>query len=127
MAARLLLRRRSEFDDQFGRYPAAVFDLDALSLGPFPDRCRVGPGGSGPTTCVSAWAADDRSRRPACGTHVRLQRLPQRLGVLGAQVDLIFRAVEAEAHRALGLSAVQIVDQQGLNLLRHVYAVPSVI
>src|SRR5260370_22558865 len=121
-----LLRRCLELDDQFGWYPPAVFDVDTLSLGPLQDRCRVRPGG-GSAAPVSAWAPGNRSRRPACGANVRLQCLPHRLGVLGAQVDLIFRAVEPEAHRVFGLSAVQIVDQQGLYLLRHVYAVPSVI
>jgi hypothetical protein len=47
--------------------------------------------------------------------------------VLGAQVDLIVRAVEPETHRVFGLSTVQVVNQQGLYLLRYVYAVPSVI
>src|SRR5271155_2926378 len=112
--ARLLLRRRLELDDQFGWYPAAVFDLDALSLGPLPDRCRVRPGGGGSAAPVPAWTPGSRSRRPACGANVRLQCLPHRLGVPGAQVDLIFRAVEPEAHRVFGLSAIQIVDQEGL-------------
>jgi hypothetical protein len=44
--------------------------------------------------------------------------------MFGAQIYLILSTVEPEAHGAFGLTAVQVVDQQGLNLLRHVYATP---
>jgi len=44
--------------------------------------------------------------------------------MLGAQVDLIVCAVKAEADRVLGLPAIQVIDQQDLHLLCHVYATP---
>jgi len=52
------------------------------------------------------------------------QRIPRRLGVPGVQVDLVLGAVQPEAGRALGLAAVEVVDDQGLDLLRH-RCVPS--
>jgi hypothetical protein len=39
--------------------------------------------------------------------------------VPGGQVDLILGAVQPEADRALGLAAVEVVDDQGLDLLGH--------
>src|ERR1700751_5389385 len=40
---------------------------------------------------------------------VARKRLPQRLGMLGVQVDLVIRAVQAEADRALSFAAVEVV------------------
>jgi hypothetical protein len=37
--------------------------------------------------------------------------------MLGVQVDLMLRAVEPEADGALGLAAVEVIDEQGLRLL----------
>jgi hypothetical protein len=43
----------------------------------------------------------------------------QCIGVLFAQVDLVFRAVEAEADGACCFAAVEIVDEERLNFLGH--------
>ena len=51
--------------------------------------------------------------------HVARQRIPQRLGMLGVQVDLVLGAVKAEADGAFGLAAIKVVDEQGLYLLGH--------
>ncbi len=39
--------------------------------------------------------------------------------MLGVEVDLILRAVEPEADGILGLTAVEVIDEQGLYLLSH--------
>src|SRR5258708_8184015 len=39
--------------------------------------------------------------------------------VLSAEVDFVFRAVQGEADGAVGLAAVDVVDEQGLDLLGH--------
>jgi hypothetical protein len=39
--------------------------------------------------------------------------------VLGVQVDLILGAVQREADRGLGFAAVEVVDEQGLDLPGH--------
>ena len=49
---------------------------------------------------------------PPCRPHIARQRVPQRLGMLGVQVDLILGAVQPEANRALSLAAVKVIDQQ---------------
>ena len=54
---------------------------------------------------------------PACSIHIPGQRIPQLPGVHGVQVDLILGAVQPEADSALGGAAVEIVDEQGLDLL----------
>ena len=47
-AAVLIPRCRPEPDDQFGRYPATVLDLNTLRLGPFADLRGVQPAGRTP-------------------------------------------------------------------------------
>ena len=64
------------------------------------------------------------ARRPARGTDIRSQGPAQRIGVPGAQVDLVLGAIQPEPDRALGLPAIEVIDQQGLHPLRHVYATP---
>jgi hypothetical protein len=48
---------------------------------------------------------------------VRLERLAQFVAVRGAEVDLVFRAVQAEADGAGRLAAVEVVNEQRLNSL----------
>jgi hypothetical protein len=55
---------------------------------------------------------------------VARQRIPQRLGMLGVQVDLVFGAVQTEADSAFSLTAIEIIDKQGLYLLGHRFSVP---
>ena len=52
-------------------------------------------------------------RRP----HIARQRVPQRLGVLSGQVDLILGAVQPEADSTFSLAAIQVIDEQDLYLL----------
>jgi hypothetical protein len=44
--------------------------------------------------------------------------------MLGAEVDLIFRAVQPEVDRTLGGAAVDVIDEQGLYLLGHGCSIP---
>src|ERR1700685_1832087 len=53
--------------------------------------------------------------RPARPCH----RVPQRLGMLRIQVDLILRAIQPEANRPFSITTVNVVDVQGLYLLSH--------
>jgi hypothetical protein len=48
------------------------------------------------------------------------QRRAQFLAVLAVQIDLIVRAVEGEPHRTFGLAAIEIVNEQRCDLLRHI-------
>jgi hypothetical protein len=50
---------------------------------------------------------------------VLLQCLAELVVVRGAEVDLVFRAVQAEADGAGRLAAVEVVNEQGLNSLGH--------
>ena len=51
--------------------------------------------------------------------HVARQRASQLLGVLGAQIDLVLRAVQPEADGAISLTAIKVIDQLDLDLLSH--------
>src|SRR2546429_5706579 len=102
---------------QFGGHPPAVFDLDALRPGPLADLGAIHP---------APWCPAPRPGRPP-GTapgpprrpRIARQRIPQRLSVLSVQVDLILGAIQPEADSALSLAAIEVVDEQGLYLLRH--------
>jgi hypothetical protein len=79
-----------EPDHQLGGYPAAVPYLDALRFGPLANLGGIQPARRCPAS-GSGWllAAPGPPRR----IHITRQRIPQRLGVPGIQVDLILGAV----------------------------------
>src|SRR6202034_3216469 len=79
--------------DDVGRDTAAVLDLDALPLGPLADLGGVDGGAASP----AAGRAPARAAGPPGMREVLLQRVAQLVAVRGAEVDLVFRAVEAEA------------------------------
>jgi hypothetical protein len=83
----LLAGRCFELHDQFSGYSASVLHLDALSLGPLADLGSVQPPlrSSAPDAGGPAGSAAD----PPPGPDIRGQGVPQLLGVLGVQVDLI--------------------------------------
>src|SRR5512140_118686 len=87
-AAPLIPRCRPEPDDQLGRYPTAVLDLDTLRLSPFADLRGVQPAGRGPARGARGPARSGATAPPR-RLDVARQRLTERLGVLGVQVDLI--------------------------------------
>ena len=64
-------------------------------------------------------------RVPPGRPHVACQRIPQRLGVLGVQVDLVLGAVQPDADSACSLAAIEVVDKQGLYLLGHGCSISS--
>src|ERR1700733_5096836 len=108
--------RRLELHDELGGYPAAVFDVDALAPGPVPDL--------GGVRAALAGLAAGPGRTPRAGlwpgrVDIRGERGAQRLGVPGAEVDLVAGAVQGEPDSAVGRAAVQVVDEQSLYLLRH--------
>src|SRR5215471_11578422 len=102
----LLSGRGLEFDHQLGWYPSTVLHLDALRLGPFADLGAVDAIGPCPAPAPGRppRTASGPPRRP----HVARQRIPQRLGVLGVQVDLILGAVQPEPDSSLSLAAIEV-------------------
>src|SRR5215472_1378905 len=124
-AATLIPRCRPELDDQLGRHPAAVLYLDTLRLSPFTNLRGVQSAGRGPAPGPRGPARSGAAAPPR-GLDVTRQRLAQRLGVLGVQVDLVLRAIQRKADRTLCLTTIDVIDEQGLYLLSHVYSVPLV-
>ena len=102
---------------QVSGYPAAVLHLDALRLGPFADLGAIDAIGPCPAPAPGRppRTASGPPRRP----HVARQRIPQRLGMLGVQVDLVIGAVQTEADSSFSLTAIKVIDEQGLYLLSH--------
>jgi hypothetical protein len=45
--------------------------------------------------------------------------------MLRVQVDLVLRTIQRKADGALGLAAIDVIDEQGLYLLGHAYSVHS--
>src|SRR5271154_6331813 len=123
--AGLVTSRRPEPDDQFGRHATAVLDFDALRLRPLTNLrgikaagCRPAPGPRGPPGRAAT--------APSCGVNVPSQRLPQLFGVLCVQVDLVLRTIQRKTDGSLCLATIDVIDEQGLYLLSHVYSVPLV-
>ena len=104
-----------ELDHQFGRHPPAVLHLDALRLGPLADLGAVHPARRCPAP-APGWPPRTAPGPPG-RMHIARQRIPQRLGMLGVQVDLVLGAVQPEADSALSLAAIKVVDEQGLYLM----------
>ena len=116
-------RCRPELDDQFGRHAAAVLDLDALGLGPFADLSGVQAAGRRPAPAPRGPAS---GAAPPRGLDVPRERLAERFGVLRVQVDLVLGTIQRKADGTLCLTAIDVIDEQGLYLLGHVYSVPLV-
>jgi hypothetical protein len=72
---------------------------------------------AGPLRSPRAGRPTGATADPPPSPHVGRQRVPQLLGMLGVQVDLVLRAVQPEADRTLCGAAVQVVDEQGLHFL----------
>ena len=106
-----------ESGHQFGGHPSAVFHLDALRLGPLTHLGGVRPAARSLASAVG-WPPGAAPRPPG-GTHVARQRLPQRPGMLGVQVDLVLGAVQREADGPFSLGAIQVIDEQDLYLLSY--------
>ena len=76
-----------------GRDTAAVLHLDALLLGPLADLGAV----DGSATALDTGRGPGRAADPAGVREVLLQYLAEVVAVRRAEVDLVFRAVQAEA------------------------------
>ena len=113
--ARTLLRGSLlEPGRQLSWHPSAVF---TSMPAPWP-RAHLGgvqPAARRPTS-GTGWPPG-AAPGPPCGTHIRRQRVSQRPGMLGVQVDLVLRAVQAKADSIFSLSAIQVIDEQDLYLL----------
>src|SRR5215470_12817809 len=121
----LIPRCRPEPDNQLGRYPAAVLDLDTLRLGPFADLHGVQSAGRGPARGARK-PPRSGATAPTRRLDVARQRLTKRLGVLGIQVDLVLGTIQRKADGTLCLTTIDVIDEEGLYLLSHVYSVPLV-
>ena len=84
-----------ELDDQLGRHPSTVFHVDAVRFGPAADLGGVRPAGSRPAS--AAGRPPGPAPGPAASRDIARQRLSQRRGMPGGQVDLIPGAVRPEA------------------------------
>src|SRR5204863_9131705 len=124
-AAVLIPRCRPEPDDQFSRNPAAILDVDTLRLRPFTDFRGVQPACRRPASGPSRPTRRGATAAPR-GVDITRQRLAERLGVLGVQVDLILGTIQRKADGPLCLTTIDVIDEQGLYLLSHVYSVPLV-
>ena len=102
------------FTTRFRRHPTAVLNLNALGLGPLPNRGRVGSVGTGRLTPAPASPPSSRARRPTSGIDVSCQCFPQRVGILSAQVDLVLHAIQPEPHGSLCVAAIEVIDKQSL-------------
>src|ERR1051326_1382929 len=117
---KLLPGRRLELRNEVRRHPAAVLDVITVRARPVADLGgveRTVRRLSGPTSGATrpAGGAADLARVG----HVLAERRAQLLRVLGAEVDLVFRPVQRKAHCALSLTAVDVVNEEGLDLLSH--------
>jgi len=86
-----------------------------MRLGPLADLSAVHPARP---AAAPGWAPGAAPSSPG-RSHIARQRIPQRLGVLGIQVDLVLGAVQREADSAFSLAAIKVVEQQDLYLLGH--------
>jgi hypothetical protein len=118
----LLPGGRFESDHQLGRYPAAVFDLDALGFGPLADLSGIQPARRGPPPGPCGPASSAAGPPPSA--HITRKRLAQLLGVFFVQVDLVLGAVQPETDGSFGGAAVKVIDEQGLDLLGHSRLIP---
>src|SRR5690349_10105589 len=113
----LLPGRGLESGHHLGGHPSAVLHVNALCLGPLADLRAVHTAPRCPASAPS-WPPGTASGSTR-GLHVACQCIPQCLGMLGVQINLILGAVQSEPDSAFGLTAIEVVDEQGLYLLSH--------
>src|SRR5258708_23791123 len=103
-------------DDARGN-PAAFLNIDPLLPGPGADGHGVD--GAGAPAAAAAGSIARRTADLAGVGDVRCEGIAQGAAVIGVQVDFVVGAVEGEPDCSLGLAAVHVVDEQGLDLLGH--------
>src|ERR1700735_3402314 len=106
---------RLAFLDQIGGDAAAVLYVVAVPLGPLADLRGV----DAITTAAAAPSAPGGAADLATVLDVLSERLAQLIAVLAAEVDLVVRAVQPEADRAIRRAAVDVVNEECLNPLSH--------
>ncbi len=121
----LVTRSRPEPDDQFSWYATAILDFDTLRLSPLTNLRGVKTAGCCPAP-APGWPPGRATTTPPCGVNISGQRFAQRLSMLRVQVNLVLRTIQRKADGPLGLAAIDVIDEQGLYLLSHVYSVPLV-
>src|SRR5262249_8548055 len=108
--------------DDYGRDAAALFDIDALV--PCPGANRRGIQRTG---LAAAAGANPARRADLAGVRdVLAECRAQLLAVLATEIDLELSTVEGETDGSFGLSTVDVVDEKGMDLLRHAIS-PSVL
>ena len=115
MPCTLLAGCRLELHDQFSGYPTAILHFNALSLGPLAHLSGVQPARR--SAAHAARRPPGSAAGPPGSTDVAGQGIPQLLGMLCVQVDLVVRAVQAETDGSFGGTAVKVIDEQGLYLM----------
>src|SRR5450631_3313848 len=111
--------RRLILRDDLGRDPASERHSDALAGGPLPHNRGAGAGTWDRTLLVATGGDGAAELRAPAVLDELGQRLPQRPGVLLAQVDLVAASVQTECDGLRGLTAVQVVHHRHGCLLRH--------
>ena len=111
-----------ELHDEFSGYPSAILHFNALGLGP--------PAYLGGVQSIRLRFASAAGWPPGAGAEsaasgcIACQGVSQLPGMLGVQVDLVLRAVQAETDGSVGGTAVKVIDEQGLYLLSHGRSIP---
>src|SRR5258708_33724181 len=104
--------------DEVGRDASAVLDVVAILPRPGPDS--YGIHGARLTARAAESGLARRSADLAGVVDVTSERGTQLLVVLAAEVYFVFSAVQGEADGSVGLAAIDVVDEQGLDSLGHV-------
>src|SRR4051794_31723793 len=102
--------------DHAGWDASALLDVKAVL--PRPGANSHGVVGTWLATCAGGGTAPTAADLAGVG-NVGLQGIAQLVTVLGAEVDFVLGAVQGEADGALGLAAVDVVDEHCLDLLGH--------
>src|SRR6266568_1060052 len=90
---------------------------NTLRLGPPADLGGVQPARRCPAPAPGR--PPDVAPRTSGSGHKGRQHIPQRPGVLRAQVDLVLDAIQREPDSTLGLVAIDVIDEHSLYLLSH--------
>src|SRR5262245_58223491 len=110
--------RRLILADQLAWHPTAVSHLDALRLGPLTNLGRA-RSAARILTSAAGGSPPGGTADLATSRDVLLRGLTQRLRMGGAQVNLVLRTIETKVDGSFCLTAVEVIDEQGLYLLGH--------
>ena len=119
---------RLEPGHQISGHPSAVLHLDALLVGPLADWVLSAPAAGALRPPRAGRRAPPPAGCPARtwqqGVHGR-EKVPQRLGLARRSGRSHIRCRPAETDSALSLAAIKVLDEHGLCLLGHRFAVSS--